>query len=107
MYMYHNTEVCLCNDWCHGKAKSIKHYECVCILALVMWHANHIFSAMYYVVMWPVWFYHIFPHHLINGTIFGKKGIEHKMCVLIFATPLVQNISHSKKNLARYYHKCT
>jgi hypothetical protein len=28
---------------------------------------------------------------LINGTIFGekKKGIENKMCILIFSTPLV------------------
>ena len=24
--------------------------------------------------------YNIFPHYLINGTIFGKKVIEHKMC---------------------------
>ena len=26
-----------------------------------------------------------FPHYLINGTIFRKKGIEHEMCVLIFS----------------------
>jgi len=24
--------------------------------------------------------YYIFPHYLINGTIFGKKVTEHKMC---------------------------
>jgi len=30
--------------------------------------------------------YHIFPHHLLNGTIFGKKVIEHKMRVFIFFT---------------------
>jgi hypothetical protein len=28
------------------------------------------------------------------------------MCVLIFSTTFVWNISHSKKNPARYYHKC-
>jgi hypothetical protein len=30
--------------------------------------------------MWSVWLYQIFPHYLINGTIFGeeKKVIEHK-----------------------------
>jgi hypothetical protein len=31
--------------------------------------------------------------------------MEHKMCVLIFSTDFIQNISHSKKNSARYYHK--
>jgi hypothetical protein len=25
----------------------------------------------------------LFPHHLINGAIFGKNVIEHEMCVLI------------------------
>jgi hypothetical protein len=29
------------------------------------------------------------------------------MCVLIFSTTFVWNISHSKKNSASYYHKCT
>jgi hypothetical protein len=32
--------------------------------------------------------------------------IEHKLFVLIFSTTIVWNISHSKKNSARYYHKC-
>jgi hypothetical protein len=22
--------------------------------------------------LWPVWLYHIFPHYLVNDTIFGK-----------------------------------
>jgi len=29
---------------------------------------------------------------------FRKKIIDHKMCVLIFSTVLVCNITHSKKN---------
>jgi hypothetical protein len=37
---------------------------------------------------------------------FREKGIEHKMCVLMFSTTLFCNISHSKKNCVRYYHKC-
>jgi len=53
--------------------------------------------------VWPVWLYHIFPHYLINGTLFGKKVIESKMCVLILVTNFVRNISYSKKN----YRKCT
>jgi hypothetical protein len=42
-----------------------------------------------YCRVWPVWLYHIFPHDLMNSTIFGKKVIEHKMCVLIFSTTSV------------------
>jgi hypothetical protein len=38
---------------------------------------------------------------------FRENVIGHKMCVLIFSTTFVWNISHSKKNWARYYHKCT
>jgi hypothetical protein len=37
--------------------------------------------------MWPVWLYHLFPHYLILHD-FRKQFIEHKMCVLIFCTPL-------------------
>jgi hypothetical protein len=32
--------------------------------------------------VWPVWLYHIFPHYLIKGAIFGK------IFVLIFSTTL-------------------
>ena len=40
----------------------------------------------------------IFPPYLINGTIFEEKSVfEHKMCVLVFCTSFVRNISHSKK----------
>jgi len=39
-----------------------------------------------------------FPHYLINGMFYQKKKIiEDKMCVLIFFTTLVSNISHSRK----------
>jgi hypothetical protein len=34
---------------------------------------------------------------------FRKKVTEYKMCVLIFSTTFVWNISHSKNNWARYY----
>ena len=34
---------------------------------------------------------------------FRKEVAEHKMCVLILSTTFVWNISHSKKNLARYF----
>jgi hypothetical protein len=38
--------------------------------------------------LWPAWLYNNFPHYLINGTIFVKKIIEHKTCVLIFSATL-------------------
>ena len=37
----------------------------------------------------------------------GEKVIEYKMCAFIFSRTYVRNIFHSKKNLVRYYHKCT
>jgi hypothetical protein len=46
-----------------------------------------------------------FPHYLINGTIFRKTLLNVK-CVLIFCKTFVWDISHSKKNSERYYHKC-
>ena len=36
----------------------------------------------------------------------GGKVIEHKMCVLIFCTIFLCNVSHFKDNSTRYYHKC-
>jgi hypothetical protein len=38
---------------------------------------------------------------------FQKNVIEHKICVLVFPTTFVWNISHPKKNSVRYHHKCT
>jgi hypothetical protein len=61
-----------------------------------------------YCHLWPHRLYDIFPHYLINDTIFegGKKRVtERKMCVLIFSTTFVRNISHSMKNRARYDQK--
>ena len=73
---------------------------CVCSLALVGG-----MQVAYF--LWPVWLYSSFPHYLINGKISRKKCFENKMCVLIFCTTFVWNVSHSKKNSVRYYHKIT
>jgi len=51
--------------------------------------------------------YNILPHYLVNGTIFEKNIIEQKMCCLIFSTTFVWNISHYKKNSAKYDKNCT
>jgi len=34
--------------------------------------------------LWPAWLCHIFPHYLINGTIFWKKKIFYIKCVSRF-----------------------
>ena len=62
--------------------------------------------AVLYCHLWPVWLYHIFPHYLINGMIFGGEITEHKMCVLILYTS-IRAITHSKKKLARCDQNCT
>ena len=38
---------------------------------------------------------------------FRKKVTEYKMCVLIFYTTTLRNLSRFKKNSAGYYNKCT
>jgi hypothetical protein len=49
---------------------------------------------------WPVLFYKIFPHYLINSTI--KKTVEHKICVLILSATFIWNVFPSRKNWAKY-----
>jgi hypothetical protein len=43
-----------------------------------------LFYTVLYCHLWPVWLYSIFPHYLINGTIFGKKIIEQNLCAAFF-----------------------
>ena len=81
----------------------VLHILSVCISSLSYPARN---AHAPYCHLWPAPLYKVFPHYLINGTIFEKKNTEYKMCVLIFSTTFVWNISHSKKNLARYDKKC-
>jgi len=46
--------------------------------------------------LWPAPHYNIFPHYVINVTIFEETFTEHKICS-DFPTTFVGNISHSKK----------
>jgi hypothetical protein len=47
---------------------------CVCSLSYPVYEAH-----APYCYRWPLWLHHIFPYYLINGTIFGKKVIDHKI----------------------------
>ena len=53
---------------------------------------------------WPVQLNNIFSHNLINATK-KKKLTEQRMCVLIFSTTFIRNISHST-NWVRDDQKC-
>ena len=76
-------------------------WVCVCSLSYPPCNAHALNSHL-----WPVWLYHIFPHYL-TWNYFRKEVIVLEMCTLIFSTTCVCNISHSKKNWARYDQKCT
>jgi hypothetical protein len=86
--------------------KSSKYYTFRVSVALVIQHVKHMCYIMLSSVacMAPSYFSTLSSHkpHDLRKTL-----IEHKMCVLIFSTTFVWNISHSKKKSGRYYHKCT
>jgi hypothetical protein len=73
----------------------------VYILALATQHASRISSVHHDIAI------RVFQDLPYLSTLYHKlheirkRNIEHKMYVLNFPTPLAQNISHSKENLAR------
>jgi len=58
-----------------------------------------------YCHLWPVRLFHIYPHYLINSTVFGKKLMVHNMCVLIVSTTFVRKLLNSKNEWARCNYK--
>ena len=59
--------------------------------------------ASYCDVICGLWLHQIFSTLSHKRYDFRKNVTEHEMCVLIFSATFVYNISHSKKNSARYY----
>jgi hypothetical protein len=58
-----------------------------------------------YCQLWPVRHYHMFSHYHIKDTIFLLTYWTQNVCS--FSTTFARNISRTKKNSVRYYHKCT
>ena len=73
---------------------------CICIPRYSEWNAYAPYCQMRRTRL-----YNIFLHYLTNGTIFEKKVLKHKIC-LIFSITFVWNTSHYKKNWARYDQTC-
>ena len=59
-----------------NQLRSIKYkILCVCVLAPCPSYParkSRLFCAALHCHLWPAWLYHIFPHCLINATIFGN-----------------------------------
>ena len=74
------------NHWGRGKAISIKYYECMSILALLIRHAKRTHRIILSSVACLALPY--FPHYLINGTIFGKTLLNTE-CVFRFSLQML------------------
>jgi hypothetical protein len=93
MYVKRNPEV----QWKSSKYYTTRVCVCVCVFFGIQ-HAMRISRILSSVACPPLQYFSQLSHKRQD---FRRKVIENKMCVLILSTTFV-NISHSKKNWARY-----
>jgi hypothetical protein len=102
------TYICVCARACmHVRScvcvgVSAQALACACaLLASLMQHATCSVCHLAYLALPNL------LRFLTKGTVlFRKIVIEYKMCILILCRTFIWNISHSKKNSARYCNKC-
>ena len=78
MYVYCNTEECLCNHFCHGKVISITYSECVSealVIQHVVLYMRHIILTSVACLVLPY-----FSIYVTNGMVFRKELLNIKMC---------------------------
>jgi hypothetical protein len=96
-----NTEVPSHNHCCRGEGKSMKCYECVSVLLPSLIRMK--FTTLLRVIichLCPVWLYHVFPHYIINDTIFGKKLLDIK-CLLWYSLQLLSETFLTLRSIKR------
>jgi hypothetical protein len=98
------------NHCCCGNAGSITYSESV-FAALVVKNAIRMRRIMSSSVAWlAVPYFSTLSHkrhsYRKKRHSYRKKSVEHKVCVLIFSTAFVWNVSYYEDNSARYYDKC-
>jgi len=88
--------------YCCTKAICITYSACVSVTTVIQ-HAKRIRRIILSTAAVP--YFSPLPPKQYDFR--GGGVFEHKMCVFIFSKTFVRNIFHSKKNSAKYNHKCT
>jgi hypothetical protein len=109
MFVWCNIKACSRDHCCCGKAVSATYF-CVCgcrgaglcLRACSLAYPTCNAHAPYCLISVAATYFSTLSHKRHD---FWKKKLLNMKCVLIFSTAFIWNISHSKKNSARYCHK--
>jgi len=103
VHVWRTTETRSCNHCCSGKAISITYSECL-FVDLVIQHVTCMsVIVLSYLICLAVPHFSTIFHKRRDLFFLGGGDVEYKTCVLISSTHFVRNISHPKKNKARFF----